>query len=210
MSNTDTNTVTSKLAVVLMGAIGAGKSTITNATAQLLDADVLSFATYLKSTALEAGWSGVKDAEGRRFLQEHADRMKLVHGEDVFFRHGIEAARQSSKDTVIFDDGRAFVELGGATLLADPSITLLVIDFYETNAEDRWYNAAIRSEPWACHRSETEWRSIRDRYVRYTNIKDFGIPWNAYSFAAFIAQHGSTLLKPGMHRFACPVGAPAQ
>lgn len=49
MSNTDTNTVTSKLAVVLMGAIGAGKSTITNATAQLLDADVLSFATYLKS-----------------------------------------------------------------------------------------------------------------------------------------------------------------
>jgi hypothetical protein len=193
-----------KFVVIFMGAVGAGKSTITTAAAKYINAEVLSFATYLKQSALEAGWSGVKDEEGRRFLQTHADELKKVHGEDIFFRKGIEAAKASSASTLVFDDGRAFVELGGATLLADLDVTICIIDFYEKNAEDQWFQAAITNHPscaWAKHRSETEWRSIRDRYPRFTNDKSRGILYNAIQLAAFIVHQGQDRI-PGGHEFA--------
>lgn len=157
--------------VGFMGACGAGKSTIAKAWAEKFYKDayrMVIYASPLKDAAFAAGWSGQKDAEGRKWLQEFADNYKREHGKTVFLDRAMQSAVADS-DTCkvcIFEDVRLLQEIRALHLLNEeraPKVALIYIENDE--AVDRWnkaYNEHVTGQSnfgWTVHETELEWRT---------------------------------------------------
>jgi hypothetical protein len=155
----------------------------------------IAFADYLKEEALHRGWSGRKDSEGRKFLQVLSEQLKQDHGESVFYDVGILKAFAAPQPIILFDDARFLIEI--TNLFADHETwTGSCFVFDEPEAEQRWEDSVMatgKDFEWAKHRSEVEWRSVRDIIARsfptFTNDKTLGIEICGNRFLNHVNQH---------------------
>lgn len=63
----------------------------------------IAFATPLKQICRASGWNGKKDKEGRKMLQDTADNIKAIYGDDYF---ALKAKESISEDVVLVTDWR--------------------------------------------------------------------------------------------------------
>ena len=144
-----------------MAATGAGKSTLAKEVAARLGCPVLAFADTLKTMALERGWSGKKDGEGRAQLQEISEAIKLELGEDIFLRTTLAAAHAAATEFVILEDVRFAMEV-----FAVINANGVLVNIVEPGAEARWYRATQEysrgdaEARWSSHRTELDWRAL--------------------------------------------------
>ena len=171
------------LVIALAGATGSGKSTFAQWSAQRCSlGKVISFADPLRESAKAAGWiPELKHTpEQRAFIQRHSQEQKEKYGEDMYARAVMERIgnEASPSDTYFIDDLRHFVEIN--TLLASESenLTVFPLHFFNHEAEMRWMHAVMaprtKETEWAHHRSELEWRSYRNSFESFKNIRNTG------------------------------------
>ena len=159
----------------IMGACGAGKTTITRAWLEREhpnDHVFMNFADSLKRIALEHGWSGKKDDEGRKWLQDFSEQYKAQHGEFVFFDIALHDGLEQSegKEILAYGDVRFSHEIRQFMTWQQEGrkVALVYIDNPEAeyrwrDAYHKWYLTGETQYKWAVHRSETEWRDFKDR-----------------------------------------------
>lgn len=180
-----------KTIVGLLGPSTGGKSSLINGICNH-HFGVMSFAAYLKEVATRRGWSGLKDASGRAFLQKVSEDMKAEYGEDVFFRIGLERALHAQQPVIIFDDMRFLIEIIPTITCRDDSFNGHVLVLEEPEAEHKWEVAVLSDDPkdaWAKHRSECEWRSVRHMFPSFFNNKALGLDLGIDLFHEFITEH---------------------
>jgi alpha-L-fucosidase len=159
----------------IMGACGAGKTTITQAWLErehASDYTFMNFADSLKRVAVAHGWSGKKDDEGRKWLQDFSERYKAQHGELVFFDNALHDGLEQSVDKSIlaYGDVRFSHEIRQFLTWQQEGrhVALVYINNPEAeyqwrDAYFKWYQTGEMQYKWAVHRSETEWRNFKDR-----------------------------------------------
>ena len=187
---------TIKHLIGILGPSGGGKSTLTkNVMASDPSIGIVSFADHLKEEAKRRGWSGLKDDEGRRFLQVVSENMKKEFGESVFYDVGQAKAMALDKSIVLYDDCRFLIEIANLKKHHTEFIGSVIV-FEEPTAEEVWYRASMSTDSkdaWAQHRSETEWRSVRSQLRReqisFHNDKSLGIALGSSKFHAYLTKH---------------------
>ena len=180
--------------VVICGASGGGKSTHADGYCKHTGGKKLSLAQYLKDEALKRGWSGLKDTEGRRFLQNLQYELKEQHGQDVFVRKLLEKAekifRNTNSDTVVVDDHRFAVERAGFVEWQKRGRSRKVnfVMFSDSLAEIRWENAFFDNAPWAMHVSELEWRAFPKSSfdAKHVNDRSIGLATSLSKFNTLV------------------------
>lgn len=169
--------------VGILGPSGGGKSSLCKGACELdSDFGIISFADYLKEEATRRGWSGLKDSEGRLFLQRVSEDMKQEFGESVFFDEGVKKALASNKSCILFDDCRFLIEIAGLLRTDNTKFNGYVLLMHEDRAEKRWFDAVLSCDQqaqWANHRSECEHRAVRyalaSKYPTFINDKSLGL-----------------------------------
>lgn len=183
--------------VCTMGAVGSGKSSLSNAFAASHDCKVIAFADVLKRVAKEeGGWDGVKDERGRAFIQNFSEEYKRKHGDDIFTRLAFEEALSANNEYVILEDTRFNIEIARALNLRKCGAPLTLFLVHNEAAEHNWakaYGRYIRGDEnckWAGHRSELEWRAFRSVWTNplvYKNDFDAGTKYiDSRAYAEFI------------------------
>ena len=183
--------------VCTMGAVGSGKSSLSNAFAASHDCKVIAFADVLKRVAKEeGGWDGVKDERGRAFIQNFSEEYKRKHGADIFTRLAFEEALSANNEYAILEDTRFNIEIARALNLRKCGAPLTLFLVHNEAAEHNWakaYGRYIRGDEnckWAGHRSELEWRAFRSVWTNplvYKNDFDAGAKYiDSRAYAEFI------------------------
>lgn len=176
--------------IVIAGASGGGKTTHSDGYMMQagLSAQRVSCATFLKTTALQKGWSGLKDIEGRMFLQNLQYDLKAKYGDNIFAKRALLECTNNYKrgvDTCVIDDHRFVIErMEFQNWSQKKSNKLLFVKFYDQQAEERWLKAFLAGEEWAKHPSELEWRVLPDSAwdLIYINNRANGVDLSVETF----------------------------
>jgi alpha-L-fucosidase len=168
----------SNLFIGIIGAVRSGKTSVSEEWLHQYQPNsiIVNYADPLKVAAMNAGWSGKKDPEGRNWLQQFSEQYKREHGEMVFYDRAMSNAAASDKDVCIFGDVRFMHEIRGLIDLQNQGNEVYLVYVWNQEAENRWtealsnwYATGHDEYKWATHRSEIEWRSfIEDAWANST------------------------------------------
>ena len=133
-----------RMIIGLMGAAGAGKDAVGRILCEHHGFTRVAFADKLKEMAIDRGWSGRKDEEGRRFLQDLGIEMR--HKDPAFWIREALRTMDTISGPVVITDVRFANEI--STL--------------EHRKAALWWIERPGVGPANEHISEHEWRACRD------------------------------------------------
>jgi hypothetical protein len=107
----------------------------------------LAFADHLREIAYDRGWSGVKDEEGRAFLERVSDAVKRERGEKYFLLyvlHQMESPEYRDR-AITITDARFHIEINSLTC----------------RGAKLWRVSRPGAKQTSMHRSQLEWQAHR-------------------------------------------------
>lgn len=145
--------------IAMCGPARGGKSTTIKALAEKLGrcSQIISFADPLRDMARAVGWTGEKNPEQRKIIQNVSEIAKREKGEDVFACSLLSRIEEDTR-YVLVDDLRFGIEI---STLWKSSHKIIPVALHEEEAEAHWRQAFSDGQDWALHSSELEWRGFR-------------------------------------------------